>query len=396
MELLIYVVIVVGCLPFIVRWLAEEDLKTGKEPKFFVYPTTNLNRYVEMGGTKDPRGKWTGGVFVRVLPETPGFILGEDGTSRPAKKGERQKVGRINWFLYKTIGVYFYGIYPFRHIKTLDIPIKVDRVEGTGPADWIDSSRGNELVSGIRNQFPRPFVFTEVELGDGTGVDLKLVPIFRVVDPYIPAYKYSDGGYVKSASLLQSMVIDKLAEQGLTLADFKGKPKGELKGLLADFIAPKGNDSDGNEIPSDLNAEMIKQVGLTMESIGINDWRASNEDVRRALQASGIARETGDAKIIEAEKSKRVEVIHAEKDAQALGIRTEAQYQAEVKLATARAKRVRATVNSLKTKGADPTVVSRAAADVLEMEAAASNTSKITQVVKGQTTLVTPVGGNKS
>ncbi len=379
-------------MPFVIRWLAEEDLSTGKEPMFFVYPTTNLNRYVEKGGTRDVKGKWSGGVFVRVLPETPGYILGDDGISRPAKKNETQPVSFFNLLLYKTIGVYFYGFYPFRHIKTMYVPIRIDNVVGTGPANWIDDSRGNELVGGIRNRFPRPFIFTEVELSDGLTVDIKLVPIFRVVKPYTPAYEYSDAGYLKSASLLQSMVIDKLTEGNLTLGSFKGKKKGELGGLLDVFIKTLGTDEDGNEIPSELNAEMIAQVGLTMESIGINDWRASNEAVRKALEAAGIARETGDANIIAAEKAREVELIKANQDAQALTVRTEAQVNSENKLSEARATRIRATTASLVLPGADPTVVSRGAADILEMEAAASSTSKITTVVKGNSSTVTPVG----
>ncbi len=165
-EIFLWTVLIFVLLPFVVRRLAEENLKTGKEPRFFVYPSTNMNKFVEKGGTKDNTGNWSGGTFVRTIPETPGFILGKDGISRPAKPREVQSVSWFNRLLYETIGVYFYGIYPFRHIKTLQIPIAVDRVEGTTPADWIDTSRGTELASGIRNQFPRPFVFTEVELGD--------------------------------------------------------------------------------------------------------------------------------------------------------------------------------------------------------------------------------------
>ncbi len=222
-----------------------------------------------------------------------------------------------------------------------------------------------------------------------------MVPTFRVVVPYVPAYKYPNGGFfVKSASLLQSMVMDRLKEV-LTLQDFKGKPKGELKGLLADFIAPKWLDTNGYVIPSDLNTEMIKQVGLTMESIGINDWRASSPAIRAALEASGMAIATGDAEIRAAEKKRTAELINADRDAQALLIRAEAERQAQNKLTEARGNRIRATVARLASSLGKPDIVARGTADVLEMEAATSETSKLTTLVKDRSSVVVPVGGDK-
>jgi regulator of protease activity HflC (stomatin/prohibitin superfamily) len=92
-----------------------------------------------------------------------------------------------------------------------------------------------------------------------------------------------------------------------------------------------------------------------------------------------------------AEKDKEAATVTAE----AVVIKAEGDAKAEERMAEARGKRVRETISALVLPGGSPDVATRGAADVLEMEAAAGESSKLTTLVKGGAPAVVPIGGEK-
>jgi hypothetical protein len=168
------------------------------------------------------------------------------------------------------------------------------------------------------------------------------------------------------------------------LLPFFGKAKGEVAGLLSclkdpedssDFVDPM----DPNKgIKGELNRELIKQVGLRLVGISINDYQPGDEKIVEAIRLKSLAIEQGDAAITTAEKSRTAELINADKDAQAVVIRAKGQQEAQNLLTKARGNRIRETVATLASSLGSPDVVAQSAANILEMEAAAGPESKIT------------------
>ncbi len=371
LEIALYCVILAGLIlstPFLVRRLASADI-------FFTFPTTNQIKYVERGGKKDDKGNWSGGVLDHYLPEVPGFRLeGENLQNQhfvedPSVQGA--ELGFVNSLFHRWFGVYWYGLYPFFHIRTFQIKKEYENLQGTDRDNWI---RHGDIVTvdALRFAFPRPYVFTEIELKDRSSVDIKIVLEFEVVRPYTPVYVYHGDFFTQAGSLLQGAVIDLLKDH--ELQEFLELRKGEENGILADL----------KKIDGAFNAKLIELVGLRILSLSINDWRASDEDILKAMRKKLIAQKDQEADVVRAETYERTVEIQTRADVARLKA-----------LAGGRGEYILQTKAALALPDADPTAVAQAAAAILEMEAATSETSKLTTLVKDSSKAVIPVGGNK-
>jgi len=385
LEMLVYVLVSLLLLALAIKGLAKEDVS-------FTEGLSNYVKYVERAG-----------VFDHMIPEVPGYVVdnpySRDATIREARPGETQPMSRLNTILQRRLGIYFYGPYPFKKMARVRIKKEWDNLKGTGPSDWITT--GPEVDEpGIRHTFPRAFVFTNVELSDRTKVNLKVVLKLRVVKPYIPKYIFRNDFFTQTGSIIQSEVIDNLIDitvddgQGgrrkLTIDDFINLKKGEVAG----FLKVHKDDLPSGE-PSLLNQALISQVGLCIDGINVNDWDPADEDTIKAIRQKALERLQGEARVTKAEKDRETELINADRDAQALLLRTTAEVTSQNQLTDARGKRIRETVASLASSLGDPNVVATGASSVLEMEAATSATSKLTTLVKDRSSVVVPVGGDK-
>ncbi len=267
------------------------------------------------------------------------------------------------------LGLYWIGVPPFFHLHTFKIVKEVENLSGKTPDEWI-KDKGEEMVRSLRFIFPRPFVQRTVELGDRIPVDLLLLTKFQVVDPYTPVFLFKGKFFELAGAIVIAAVTDVL--KNLSLDEFVHAEKGEVGGILKGLKDPAGL----------LNKELEKQTGLRLVGISIPQYDPSDKAVREAMNAERIAQEQAKAKVAEAEG-------HAAQ----LKIRVEADASAQERLARARGTRIRETVATLASSLANPDVVARGAADVLEMEAATSPDSKLTTLVKGNTPPVVPIGG---
>ncbi len=374
---IIILLLVLVSLPFLVRRLATKDV-------FFTFPLTNYVRYVERGGKQDENGNWQNGILDHYIPEVPGYRLEGNNLKEAEFVKGHEPLNLLNSILYDLLGVYWYGLYPFKHIRTIKIPKETERLEGKGPAEWIDKTRGVVAEPGLRFVFPRPFVFTDVELGDRLKVSLKLVVKLQVVRPYTPVYEFGNDFFTQTGSILQGQVIDRMKDF-LTINDFIKEDKGEVDGFLREY----------KEDSSLLNQELIRQVGLKVIAISINDW-AGDPKITKAIEQEAIETAEGDARIAKAEKDKRVTITTAEAYQERLRRETEADVARQTALAASRGAYIRATVAALSPQGTSPNVASRSASDVLEMEAATSKESKLTTLVNGQSSVALPVEGGKA
>lgn len=365
LNFVLFVLSMVVLVPFVVRRMASNDI-------CFSFPASNHIKYVERGGSKGADGVWQDGVFDHPIPEIPGKKI--DGDS--IVDGEQKKS-----LLHELFGIYFYGLYPFKHVKNFRIKKVRENIQGTGPRDWVTESQ-SEILTGLRFRFPRPFVFTDVELKDKFTIHLKVVAMFEVVNPYTPMYIHGSDFFTPLASLIQGQVIDLVKQHSIN--DFVEKSKGEIEGILQELK------QDNNEF----NKRLIELVGLKIVSISINDYEPPAK-IAEAIQQQALAEEQGKASVTKAERDRETELINADRDAKARLVRADAEAKAQDKLTEARGRRIRETVASMASSLGDPNTVAVGAASVLEMEAATGETSKLTTLVKDRSSVVVPVGGDK-
>lgn len=374
-ELLLYTVMV-GCLipltPFLIRRMAKREI-------CFFTPNTNYIYYVERGGSRNSEGHWEGGVLDHYITEVPGWHLeGPNLREMQFVPGDAPET-----FFHTWLGVRFFGISPFKHIRHFKIKKVYENLEGKGPKDWVRrGTEGGDWVNGLRFNFPRPFVYTDIELKDKLTADAKTVLELRVVRPYIPVYVFHGDFFTQTGSLLQGELLDILKK--FSISKFLQAKKSENDGILKKLKEPK-EDPEGK-----FNRLLVNAVGLEVVNIAINDVVPSNQE---ALKAKALAEEQGQALVLTAEKGRDVAIIEADGKAKALLRLNEAQVIAQNKLTDVRANRIRQTMASLAGSLADPNVVAKGTADIIEMEAATSETSKLTTLVKDRSVVTVPVGG---
>lgn len=352
--ILLTIVFILLC-PFTIRALASMDV-------FFTFGVSNNIKYVERGG-----------VLHRVIADVPNFTLAKDG--RTLQPGKTQQS-----FLHRLLGIYFIGVYPFFKVRSFEIKKQSENILGNGPSDWIKYGETIKTTT-LRFNFPRPYVFTNIELGDRTTVNLKIVMEFQVVDTYIPIYVYNGDFFKQAGSLLEGEVIDVLKK--FTIDEFVLKEKGEINGILQ-YIKV----SDGS-----FNQKLISLTGLKVLSVSINDYEPGDKELIEVIRQKALAREKGDALIETANKQKVAETIDAEKYATVTTIKTEADFYRGTKLAVVNGTEIKQVMDNLSTTGADTIEVVRTAGKVLQAKAVQE--SKLTTWVQGPAEPVVQVGGEK-
>lgn len=375
-------VIVVG-IPVLIRYLASEDI-------CFVIPETNIVKYAEHGGE-----------LHHFIYSVPGFILehivGKVWRFREAIGDEVRPVPWYNVILLATLGVEWYGFTPYGYsIRQFKIKKIYDNVQGTGPADWINYGELAD-ADGIRFSFPRPYIFTDVELADQTTINLKIVLKLQLVNPYLPGYEFGNDFFTQIGGLLQSFVLDKFIDDGnMTITRFNQKEKkSEIGGMLTPFKEPV-KDAAGNIVSeSPLNQALIEQVGFKVVGISIGDWAPTNLAIRDAVQQQAIEEATGNARITKAEKDAKTTVIAATAYKDKLALETEADANRKKKLGVSEGAYIRSIKTAINVPGADPTAVATSVGNIIEMQEASSETSKITTLVKDPNRIFVPVGGDK-
>ena len=329
LEVVGYVVIIFALFPFVAHALAKVGW-------FFTLLESGDIEFVMYGET-----------LHKIIYDVRGFELVDNELIPTATQQKRP------W-----LGLYWVGIPPFASIHRFPIVKERENPVGETPEQWIDRDEEEKLVSSLRFTFPRPYVLRSVELGDRTPVDVLIIAKFEVVNPYIPVFNFKGKFFENAGGMIRAAVNDILKR--FSLDEFIAAEKGEVGGILSGMKDPSGV----------FNQELIRQVGLRLVGISIPKYDPSDRAVREAMNAQVIAQE----------------------EAKAVGVRAEANASAQERLAVARGAQIRETVKALTTSGGNPDVIARGAADVLEMEAAAGESSKITMVVKGGTPLVIPVG----
>lgn len=364
LEMFLFFVVILALSPFVIRRMASSDI-------CFTYGMTNHIKFVDRGGTRT-ENKWEGGVFDHMIPEVPGYILddvrSETSRFRLPNGEEKQKMSALNLVLRRLLGVYWYGLYPFKHIRSFPIKKQYENIEGTGPENWI--RQGDTVnVKALRFRFPRPFIFTDIELSDRFTVSLKVVTTLQVMVPYVAVYVYDGDFFTQTGSLLQGAVIDAVKNENIN--SFVQADKGEIGGMLDDLKTDTG-----------FNRRLEELVGLDLSSVSINDYKPGDEEIVKAIRQTALATEKGNA-AIEA----------AKKYAEEVGIQAEADGSAKERLAKATRAEVDSIVEPLK---AAPEV-SREAAEVLQARFYAGPDSKLTNLtlVKGAAQPVIPVGDTK-
>ena len=281
-----------------------------------------------------------------------------------------------NW-LNERFGLYWVGIPGIASVESFKIQKKkeLEITKGKPPVEWIHDS-GSVEVDSLRATFPRPFLLMDVELGNRVQVTLLVVAMFEVVDAFIPVPRLKGDFFGNTGSTLKS-AVDDILKGFMSIDDFILATKGE-GGILKVL---ENSTLNGKVVISEFNKKLEQQVGLHLIGASIPDYEASDKEIQKAMNQKSIAKMNADAVVETA-------LGHA-KDVE---IRSTADAEARKRLAKARGVEVQQTVTRLKLRGSDPTVVSRAAADILTMEAVAG--TQLTTLVTDATKAVVPVGGS--
>ncbi len=274
-------------------------------------------------------------------------------------------------WLQKRFGIYWVGWPPASRVLYFDIDVEKENPAGTGPDNWT-SKKEKRTVSSLRHTFPIPFTLKGVELGDRTTVDLLAVGTFRVKRPYIAVIKLKGDFSLRANARIRASVGD-ITKAIPNITAFIAEDKSEETGMLKDLKDPI----------STFNIGLIRHVGLELVEISIPQFNA-DKAMLEAANREAIAILDGKAKIATADARKK-----------ALEIDTEADAARVVALGKARGEQISATVAAISTTGGNKDAVTKAAAEILTMEAATSETSKLTTLVQGGASPVVPVGGNK-
>lgn len=274
----------------------------------------------------------------------------------------------------KRFGIFLVGIPPFASVKKFQIKRRKEHEELAGKAttEWI-RDLGEVEIDSLRGMFPRPFLLTEVELGDRQTVNLLVVGKFAVVNAYTPIVELKGEFFELTGSILRGAVVDVLHQCG-TMDKFLAVNKGE-EGILAKLV------SSDSATPSRFNQILGERVGLHLVGATIPQWDPSDLEVRKSMNAQFIA-----------EKTREVEIVAADAYAKQLGVRAQADASAVTIKAAARGEHVRKTLEAIAAKGGNPDELVRAAAGILRAESLPNLT---TLVDGGGTTPVVAVGGDR-
>lgn len=249
-----------------------------------------------------------GSKFVRFIPNIKGYHY--NPTNCKIEPGDGPK----NWFTELT-GLYVTSwIYPLRSIFTFDIPAMKLREDRSAIVKIEDKVRRySKIVDNLRWKIDRPFVLIDVDLIDGTRVNLLGRGIYTVWDPYRLLFELQADFFNPLDTLIAGYAVKKL--KTISIDQFRSDASAQLE-------------------PAELTGSYdIKSViGLESKSLVVEEWSISSEDpeMQAALQAEKIAEKKASATRItaEAEKYKR----RTQKEGDAEGDQAILKVYAEAKL----------------------------------------------------------------
>ncbi len=358
-EICLYVTILGLLSPFVAYALATVNI-------FFTLLESGNIKYIYRGDTlrriiADVKGKMLKGHIL--VPLT-------DGEVEPKESWE------------KRFGIYWIGIPPFASIKSFKIKPRRAKEELAGKpiTEWIEE-KPEITADSLRGVFPRPFLLEKVELEDRQIVDLIVVGKFAVVDAYTPVVELKGAFFELAGSILRGAVNDILEK--FTMDGFKDKNKGE-GGILEVLTKIPVSDDPSDPIGA-FNRALQKRTGLHLVGATIPEWNPSDPTVRDAMNLRFKA-------------EKQAEATQVEAAAYALQVQTKTAADAKriADLGSAQKLQIEAVVKAMTSTGAEKGEILKAVARLLEMEAAASETSSITTLVQqGGAQPVISVGGNR-
>lgn len=327
--IIVLVVTTIGSVSWLIYELAKQDI-------VFSFLETGDIKFVDHGQK-----------LHKILYDTPGFQLTDDNTFVALKKGEKD-----NRRPYSVLGIYCVGLYPFAKIHKFKIVKQMENPTGKNLDTWI-INKGEEDVSSLRFNFPRPYAFPNVELGDKDPIAVNLLAVakFEVVDPVKMIYGLKGKFFENAGGILNAEIADTL--NNLTFAAFLAEDKGETGTMSLRMKSPDG----------ELNKALISQVGLRMVGIAMQ-YDPAHEALREAMEAKTIAVAKGEGTKATADADYHKNIREAQAKA------------------TERELRIKATLSGF---GGN----TEAATKVLVAEARPNVTTEVT----GGATPVVPIGG---
>lgn len=238
--------------------------------------------------------------LLKILSNDDTKILTKDGKLvNPGSLGPGQEEVKINWFskwLRKEWGFYWVSLfYPIRKIHYISI-VK-ERLKGSAEIppgaplrDMIERDSKPTSVPFLLNQFPRPFVFEDIETKENFSIDVLVSGIFSVYDPALIAFKYNERFFDFLKAAISGALLD--AVKTMDYKTFREADKGKGSPLSQDLK------SRLQSLKVDLGVEVI--------DIWVDIYQlTSGDEAEEAAQALEIAELKGEADLAAARFDKR-------------------------------------------------------------------------------------------
>ncbi len=181
------------------------------------------------------------------------------------------------WFTEQT-GLYFVSwIWPIRHIYTFDIlkvRLKTDRDKIKKIEEKIDIDEETTRVDELLWKIDRPFLMMDVDLSDGTRVNILGRGIYTVWDPYQLLFGLSGKFFDNLDSLVEAYIISK------------------YKIIDLDALRTKATELKPSELTTG-QYDLMTTVGLIAENLVIEEFSISDEDpeIQKAVQLQKLETE---------------------------------------------------------------------------------------------------------
>jgi hypothetical protein len=309
--------------------------------------------------TGDMRFSVTGKNLTNIIVNVPGYhLVGNEIV--PDTSGGKEWRSWANDLL----GAYWIGIPPFRTMHEFTIEVTKENLEGKTPETWITPIK-KRTVKSLRHEFPRPFVFMDVEIQSIASVHCLVMCKFQVVDPVKAVFKLK-GDFFRNAEAIVHAAFSAKVNDYSSIVEFS-KIDREEGGEFSNHFTGKGPSPKPEDLL--LNQALIEQTGLKL--IGFS--ASKMQPVNQAIIDAAIEEEV---KILKA-KAKKAE---ADGDAVARGIQGDAEKLYIEKTVGAE---VDTIVKALKGIGADENVLTNAVMEILRAKALGNSKTLTTFVDKG-------------
>lgn len=221
--------------------------------------------------------------------------------------------------LARFLGVHYVSmLYPFRKLHRFEILAEGVRdgsegkeipEEGSIIREWLYQHR--KEVRSLRWRFPRPVLVEGVELADRTKLDIIVMAVLEVEDPYVPIFVYKGGFFPLVSSFIESATIDlvvgksgeEFGEEGkeMTYSHFVNMDKGEgskFSSALRKAIN-EGDESEKKGLPRVLGIKAHKafifKYDLSKDQKELDE--ATRAEAIERMKAKGVIEKAkGDAK----------------------------------------------------------------------------------------------------